>query len=85
MRRGQRNLAFDIIGLKGTRRNLETLAVPIPDPNGNGTVQLALTRDITDRKRMEEALRQSGYAGGLLPRHFPISSGAIYLTANATG
>jgi hypothetical protein len=52
-------LAFDIIGLKGTRRNLETTAVPIPDPNGNGKIQLALTRDITDRKRMEEALRQS--------------------------
>ena len=53
------SLAFDIIGLKGTRRNMETTAVPIADPNGNGNVQLALTRDITDRKRMEEALRQS--------------------------
>jgi PAS domain S-box-containing protein len=56
---GKESLAFDIIGLKGTRRNLETTAVPIAGPNGNGKVQLALTRDITNRKRMEEALRQS--------------------------
>jgi PAS domain S-box-containing protein len=53
------SLTFDIIGLKGTRRNLETTAVPIPDPNGNGKVQLALTRDVTDRKRAEQALRES--------------------------
>lgn len=53
------SLEFDIIGLKGTRRNMETTAVPMADPNGDGKVHLALTRDITGRKKTEEALRQS--------------------------
>jgi len=46
---------FDIIGLKGTRRNMETHAAPIT--LGDGTLgQLALTRDVTDRKESGNAL-----------------------------
>ena len=51
-------LAFDIVGLKGARRHLESAAVPLPVPGG-GFAQLAVTRDVTDRKRAEDALRQS--------------------------
>jgi len=47
-------LEFDIIGLKGTRRHMETHAAPLCNPDGN-IVQLAVTRDITQRKEAEKA------------------------------
>jgi PAS domain S-box-containing protein len=50
---------FQIIGLKGTRRWMETHAVPMLDPSTGKTVQLAVTRDITSRKEAEEKLRRS--------------------------
>ena len=54
----QGTLEFDIVGLKGIRRHMQTHAAPLRRENGQ-TVQLAVTRDITDRKRAEEALRRS--------------------------
>jgi PAS domain S-box-containing protein len=50
-------LEFDIVGLGGTRRNMETHAVPLEQSDGT-LVQLALTRDVTDRKKAEQALRR---------------------------
>lgn len=47
---------FDIISLCGTRRHMETHAVPLAQPDGT-TAQLAVTRDITQRKRDERALK----------------------------
>jgi PAS domain S-box-containing protein len=48
---------FQIIGLNGTHRWMETHAVPLPMPDGrNG--QLAVTRDITARKRVEAEREQ---------------------------
>jgi PAS domain S-box-containing protein len=48
---------FDIIGLKGTRRNMETHAAPIA--LGDGTVgQLAITRDVTELKISADAWLQ---------------------------
>ena|GEM_PF-6290734 len=52
-------MEFEIIGLKGTRRWMETHAVPMLD-NGN-TVRLAVTRDITKRKKLEEEIRQLAF------------------------
>jgi len=49
-------LEFDIIGLKGTRRSLETHATPLRDAAGKITAMLGLTRDITEKKQMEEQL-----------------------------
>ncbi len=51
---------FDVISLKGTRRHMETHAVPMPMPGdgkiGKGRfVQLAITHDITERKRLASA------------------------------
>src|ERR1700733_9345062 len=40
---------FDIIGLGGTRRHMETNAVPLRMPDGTAA-QLAITRDLTRRK-----------------------------------
>ncbi|MFD2244627.1 PAS domain-containing protein [Pontibacter ruber] len=48
---------FDIIGLKGTRRRMETHAVPLAGAAGRS--HLAVTRDITQRKESETALRES--------------------------
>ena len=48
------NWEFDIIGLKGTRRRMETHAVPLQGISG--TMHLAVTRDMTERKKAEEAL-----------------------------
>ena len=57
--RGEKgSLEFGIVGLRGTRRHMETCAVPLRWPGG-GFVQLAVTHDITDRKRAEDALRES--------------------------
>ena len=52
-------LEFQIIGLKGTRRWMETHAVPMRDPATGKTVQLAVTRDITARKEGEWQLRRN--------------------------
>lgn len=49
------NWEFDIIGFRGTRRTMETHAVPLPGPDGK-VAHLAITRDISERKRTEEAL-----------------------------
>jgi PAS domain S-box-containing protein len=48
---------FEILGLKGTRRWVETHAVPLR--LGGQVVQLAVTRDISERKRVEAEL--AGY------------------------
>jgi PAS domain S-box-containing protein len=50
---------FQIVGLKGTRRWVETHAVPMRDPGTDQTVQLAVTRDVTARREAEERLRYS--------------------------
>lgn len=47
------SLEFEIIGLKGVRRWLETQAVPMRDTAGKITAMLGITHDITDRKQLE--------------------------------
>ena len=53
------DLAFEIEGLKGGARWLKTHAVPLRDPQGKISALLGLTRDITERKQMVEALEES--------------------------
>jgi PAS domain S-box-containing protein len=51
------SLEFDIVSLGGERRHMESHAAPLRDFDGD-IVQLAVTRDVSDRKRAEEILRQ---------------------------
>jgi PAS domain S-box-containing protein len=49
-------LEFEIVGLRGARRHMATTAAPLRGPDGS-LRQLAITYDITDRKRAEERER----------------------------
>jgi PAS domain S-box-containing protein len=51
-------LEYQVIGLKGTRRWLESYAVPLSKANGHGATLLAVTRDMTERKLAESHIRR---------------------------
>ncbi len=55
-------LAFEIIGLKGGHRWLETHAVPLRDPHGNILALLGVTRDITTQKAASRQLHLVNFA-----------------------
>jgi PAS domain S-box-containing protein len=67
---------FDIIGLCGTRRHMDTHAVPLLMPDGS-TAHLAITRDITKRKEDELTLRESQHHYAQLLQALPV---ALYTT-----
>ncbi len=50
-------LEFEIQGLKGERRWLETHAVPMRDDNKKVTMLLGITRDVTQRKESEKHIQ----------------------------
>jgi two-component system cell cycle sensor histidine kinase/response regulator CckA len=52
-------LEFEIVGLKGSRRCLSTHATPLRDEAGRVTAMLGITRDISEHKAREAALRES--------------------------
>ncbi|MBW8685045.1 PAS domain-containing sensor histidine kinase [Chitinophaga rhizophila] len=52
------NWEFDIIGLRGSRRHMETHAVPLRNSDGTYS-QLAVTHDITAKKVAERALKRN--------------------------
>jgi PAS domain S-box-containing protein len=54
----QGSLEFEIVGLQGKRRHMETHAAPLRNPDGT-IVHLAVSRDISERRRAEELLRGS--------------------------
>lgn len=54
MRGESGTLEFQIVGLKGTQRWLETHASPLREGSGQVTSVLGVTRDISDRKRAEQ-------------------------------
>ena len=58
-RGGRGTLAFEMIGLQGRRLWMDTHMVPLRDEKGRIIAALCITRDITERKRMEEQLRES--------------------------
>jgi PAS domain S-box-containing protein len=52
-------LEFEIVGLKGGRRWMATHASPLRDATGKVTAYLGITRDVTTRRQVEQALRAS--------------------------
>lgn len=58
-----RSLEFEMVGLRGTRRWMESRSVPLWDESEPGRVQhlLAVSRDITERKRAEQALADNAH------------------------
>ena len=52
-------LEFEVTGLRGSRRWLETHAAPLRDADGHISMMLGITRDITTRKQTELALQTS--------------------------
>jgi PAS domain S-box-containing protein len=64
--RGEKgSLEFNIVGLRGERRHMETHAAPLQSPDGT-VVQLAVTRDITNRKQALEAIKEKELSARLL-------------------
>ncbi|MFN6525799.1 PAS domain S-box protein [Nostoc sp. ChiSLP03a] len=53
-------LEFEIVGFKGTRRFIETHAVPLYNESDGTFIHLALTRDITQQKQAEQKIREQG-------------------------
>ena len=51
-------LEFEIVGFKGTRRYIETHAVPLCNESDDTFIHLALTRDITQQKQAEQKIRE---------------------------
>ncbi|MGZ8249004.1 MAG: ABC transporter substrate-binding protein [Methylomagnum sp.] len=53
-----RQMTFGAVGLKGGRRLLESIAVPLRELSGGGAVYalLGVTRDVTERRRIESEL-----------------------------
>ncbi|MEH2379836.1 MAG: CHASE3 domain-containing protein [Nostoc sp.] len=52
-------LEFEIVGFKGTRRYMETYAVPLRNESDGTFMHLALMRDITQQKQLEAQLLRS--------------------------
>jgi PAS domain S-box-containing protein len=64
--RGEKlTLEFDIVGLTGERRSMESQGAPLKMDTGD-IVQLAVTRDISERKKVEEARQEAEVSGRLL-------------------
>jgi two-component system, cell cycle sensor histidine kinase and response regulator CckA len=53
-------LEFEIVGFKGTRRYMETYAVPLRNESDGTFIHLALMRDITQQKQAEQKIREQG-------------------------
>ncbi|MEH1856433.1 MAG: PAS domain S-box protein [Nostoc sp.] len=51
-------LEFEIVGFKGTRRYIETHAVPLCNESDDTFIHLALTRDITQQKQAEQKISE---------------------------
>jgi signal transduction histidine kinase len=51
-------MEFEIYGLKGAHRYMETHAVPLKNKDGMIDTLLAITRDVTERKKSEQQVNQ---------------------------
>lgn len=74
-------LCFRICGIHGKERLVESHAVPLRDNHGTVTGVLSVTRDITEQRRTEQALRNSEARLNFLLSHSPV----VIYTAATTG
>jgi PAS domain S-box-containing protein len=74
-------LQFEIVGLRGTRRWMETHAVPLHHPADGRVILLAVTRNITERKQAEQELRMVRER----LQHLMASSPAVIYSAKISG
>lgn len=75
------SLEFEMITCKGNRRWMETRAVPLHNKLNGTVVQLAIARDITDRKLVEQQLQITQAR----LRHLLNSSPAVIYSSQASG
>jgi PAS domain S-box-containing protein len=54
----QGRLSYDLIGMRGGRRSVDTVSAPLKGADGR-LWHLAITRDVTETKQLEEQLRQA--------------------------
>ena len=81
---GERGVAqFEIVGLKGKRRWMESHAAPLRAKNGSIVAQLAVSHDITDRKRAEEELKEALAEVGRLKERLEAEN--VYLRSEVSG
>ena len=65
-------IEYDVIGLKGTRKSVESHAVPLRDSHGTIITHLATTRDVTQSRQLAEKLSYQAshdMLTGLINRH----------------
>lgn len=79
------HLTFEIVGLKGTQRWLETHAAPMHDKDHNVTMLLGITRDITQQKQAESRIQYLAQFDSLtgLPNRTQLEDRAKYLISLA--
>lgn len=65
LRGNKGKMEFEIIGLKGTHRWMETHSVAMPNDRGGPPVLLSITRDISERKDSERRLKQLAHFDAL--------------------
>ncbi|HET8636865.1 MAG TPA: PAS domain S-box protein, partial [Acidobacteriaceae bacterium] len=75
------SMQFDVVGLQGVRRHLESRAAPLKMPDGQ-VVHLALTRDVTERSRAENLLLEQKRLLELIATGRPLEECLTALTAS---
>ncbi len=76
---------FEIVGLKGTRRWISCVAAPLPNEQGDVVGQLAIARDITERKQNADRIEHLATRDALtdLPNRALLSDRLKHELANA--
>ncbi|RMF44322.1 MAG: PAS domain S-box protein [Planctomycetota bacterium] len=70
-------LRYEVVGLRGTHRWLETHAAPVYDSAGKVVAQLAITRDISRQVAAERELQESEQKFRELAENAPVCIGII--------